>query len=102
MSAFDGQHGPMHALGNTVQLLYPVFLFNFNGNSSYHKYSEFFISFLLFSALFYAASKKLKLHFNLLEFLVYFFFYQPLAFFTLIVGIITPFLSSKYKLDWKV
>ena len=61
-----------------------------------------FISFLLFSALFYAASKKLKLHFNLLEFLIYYFFYQPFAFFTLIVGIITPFLSSKYKLDWKV
>ena len=61
-----------------------------------------FINFLLFSALFYAASKKLKLHFNFLEFLIYYFFYQPFAFFTLIVGIITPFLSSKYKLDWKV
>lgn len=63
---------------------------------------EFFVSFLIFSILFYAASKKLKLRFNLLEFLIYYFFYQPLAFFTLIVGIITPFLSSKYKLDWKV
>jgi cellulose synthase/poly-beta-1,6-N-acetylglucosamine synthase-like glycosyltransferase len=64
--------------------------------------ANFFVSFLIFSTLFYAASKKLKLHFNLLEFLIYYFFYQPLAFFTLIVGIITPFLSSKYKLDWKV
>ena len=63
---------------------------------------NFFISFLLFSALFYSASRKLKLHFNFLEFLIYYFFYQPLAFFTLIVGIITPFLSSKYKVDWKV
>lgn len=63
---------------------------------------NFFISFLLFSALFYASSRKLKLHFNFLEFLIYYFFYQPLAFFTLIVGIITPFLFSKYKLDWKV
>jgi len=63
---------------------------------------NFFLSFLIFSALFYAASKKLKLHFNFLEFLIYYFFYQPFAFFTLIVGLITPFLSSKYKLDWKV
>jgi len=63
---------------------------------------NFSISFLVFSALFYSASRKLKLHFNFLEFLIYFFFYQPFAFFTLIVGIITPFLSSKYKLDWKV
>ena len=63
---------------------------------------NFFTSFLLFSALFYSASKKLKLHFNFLEFLIYYFLYQPLAFFTLIVGIITPFLSSKYKVDWKV
>ena len=64
--------------------------------------ANLFISFLLFSALFYSASRKLKLHFNFLEFLIYYFFYQPLAFFTLIVGIITPFLSSKYKVDWKV
>jgi cellulose synthase/poly-beta-1,6-N-acetylglucosamine synthase-like glycosyltransferase len=61
-----------------------------------------FISFLLFSVLFYSASRKLKLHFNFLEFLIYYVFYQPLAFFTLIVGIITSFLSSKYKVDWKV
>jgi cellulose synthase/poly-beta-1,6-N-acetylglucosamine synthase-like glycosyltransferase len=63
---------------------------------------NFFISFFLFSALFYTASKKLKLHFNLLEFLIYYFFYQPFAFFTLILGLITPFLFSKYKLNWKV
>ncbi len=63
---------------------------------------NFFISFLLFSALFYSASRKLKLHFNFLEFLIYYFFYQPLAFFTLMVGMITPFLFSKYRLDWKV
>ena len=63
---------------------------------------NFLTSFLLFSALFYLASRKLKLHFNFLEFLMYYFFYQPFAFFTLIVGMITPFLSSKYKVDWKV
>jgi len=63
---------------------------------------NFFIGFLIFSTLFYAASKKLKLHFNLLEFLIYYVFYQPLTFFTLIVGLITPFLYSKYDLDWKI
>jgi hypothetical protein len=63
---------------------------------------NFFVSFLIFSLLFYAASKKLKLHFNILEFLIYYFFYQPLAFFMLIVGLITPFLYSNYNLDWKI
>jgi cellulose synthase/poly-beta-1,6-N-acetylglucosamine synthase-like glycosyltransferase len=63
---------------------------------------NFFISFLIFSLLFYAASKKLKIHFNVLEFLIYYFFYQPLAFFTLIVGLITPFIYSKYNLEWKI
>jgi len=63
---------------------------------------NFSISFLTFSLLFYAASKKLKLHFNILEFLIYYFFYQPLAFFTLIVSLITPFIYSKYNLEWKV
>ncbi len=63
---------------------------------------NFFISFLLFSALFYSASRKLKLHFNFLEFLIYYFFYQPLTFFTLTVSMIMPFLFSEYELDWKV
>ena len=63
---------------------------------------NFFLSFLIFSTIFYVASKKLKIHFNILEFLIYYFLYQPLAFFTLTVGLITPFLYSKYNLEWKV
>lgn len=61
-----------------------------------------FISFILFSVFFYAASKKLKLRFNLLEFLIYFLFYQPLAFLILVAGIIMAFFSGKHELDWKV
>lgn len=61
-----------------------------------------FISFLLFSTFFYAASKKLKLRFNLAEFLIYFLFYQPLAALILILGIITAFFSGRCELDWKV
>jgi biofilm PGA synthesis N-glycosyltransferase PgaC len=63
---------------------------------------NFIINFLIFSIIFYLISKKLKLYFNFLEFLIYYFFYQPLAFFTLMVGLITPFLPLKYTLDWKV
>ncbi len=63
---------------------------------------NFLISFAIFSVLYYSVSRKLRMHFNFLEFLVYYFLYQPLAFFTMIVGILTPFFSSKYKMDWKV
>jgi len=61
----------------------------------------FFINLVIFSILFYIISGSLKRHFNLPGFTVYYLFYQPLAFFTLIVGILTPFFSSKYELDWK-
>ncbi|MGB9854637.1 MAG: glycosyltransferase [Candidatus Bathyarchaeales archaeon] len=62
----------------------------------------FFLSFLMFSLLFYAASKRLKLHFNFAEFLIYFLFYQPLSSLILFIGILTAFFSGKYELDWKV
>ncbi|MEM2911683.1 MAG: glycosyltransferase family 2 protein [Candidatus Bathyarchaeia archaeon] len=61
-----------------------------------------FLSFFLFSLFFYAVSKKLKLRFNLAEFLIYFLFYQPLAALILIIGIITAFFSGRHELDWKV
>ncbi|MEM2969506.1 MAG: glycosyltransferase family 2 protein [Candidatus Bathyarchaeia archaeon] len=61
-----------------------------------------FLSFILFSALFYLASKKLKLRFNFAEFLIYFLFYQPLASLILFAGIITAVFSENHKLDWKV
>ncbi len=61
-----------------------------------------FLSFFLFSIFFYAASKKLKIRFNIAEFLIYFLFYQPLAALILILGIITAFFSERHELDWKV
>lgn len=63
---------------------------------------NFIISFLFFLFLFLFFSKKLNLDFNLFEFTIYYYLYQPFAFFVLIVGIITPFIYRKYKLDWKV
>lgn len=60
------------------------------------------ISFLLFAAIFYAASKKLKLRFKFHEFLIYFFLYQPLSTLVLAGGIIAAFLFEKHNLDWKV
>jgi hypothetical protein len=48
------------------------------------------------------ASKRLKLHFNFAEFLIYFLFYQPLSSLILFIGIITAFFSGKHELDWKV
>jgi hypothetical protein len=62
----------------------------------------FLLSFLMFSLLFYVASKRLKLHFNFAEFLVYFLFYQPLSSLILFIGIITAFFSGKHEMDWKV
>ncbi|MGB9959792.1 MAG: glycosyltransferase [Candidatus Bathyarchaeales archaeon] len=64
--------------------------------------ATFLLSFFMFSILFYAASKKLKLHFNFAEFLIYFLFYQPLSSLILFIGIITAFFSERHELDWKV
>jgi len=63
---------------------------------------NFIISFLFFLTIFFLFSKRLNLHFNLFEFIIYYYFYQPFAFFVLIVGIITPFIYKKYRLDWKI
>ncbi|MEM1539374.1 MAG: glycosyltransferase family 2 protein [Candidatus Bathyarchaeia archaeon] len=64
--------------------------------------ATFFVSFLSFSALFYLAARKLKLHFSFAEFLIYFFLYQPLASIILLACIIAAFFSANHKLEWKV
>lgn len=63
---------------------------------------NFVVSFILFLMLFFLFSKKLSLHFNFLEFMVYYFLYQPFAFFILMIGIMTPFIYKRYELDWKI
>lgn len=60
------------------------------------------ISFLPLAAVFYTASKKLRLHFRFHEFLLYFFIYQPISMLVLMGGIITAFLFENHKIDWKV
>ncbi|MEM3829809.1 MAG: glycosyltransferase family 2 protein [Conexivisphaerales archaeon] len=65
-------------------------------------FMNFIISFILFLILFFLFAKKLNFNFSVLEFTIYYYFYQPFAFFVLIIGIITPFVYKKYKLDWKI
>jgi cellulose synthase/poly-beta-1,6-N-acetylglucosamine synthase-like glycosyltransferase len=64
--------------------------------------ANFFLGFIAFSMIFYAASKKLRFRFNLAEFVVYYFFYQPISFLVLFAGIISGLLFKDHRLDWKV
>lgn len=64
--------------------------------------TNFFLGFLAFSAVFYIVSRRLGFRFNLAEFLVYYFVYQPIAALVLFVGILMAFVSQNHELDWKV
>jgi len=64
--------------------------------------TNFFLSFIMFSIIFYIASKKLGFRFSLVEFLTYYFFYQPISFIVLFFGIITGILFKNHKIDWKL
>ena len=64
--------------------------------------TNLFLGFIVFSMIFYAASKKLRFRFNLAEFVVYYFFYQPISFLVLLAGIISGLLFKNHRLDWKV
>jgi cellulose synthase/poly-beta-1,6-N-acetylglucosamine synthase-like glycosyltransferase len=63
---------------------------------------NFLLGFVAFSIIFYAASKKLKLRFSLAEFVVYYFFYQPISFLVLLAGIISGIFFKNHRLDWKL
>ncbi|MEM3783487.1 MAG: glycosyltransferase family 2 protein [Candidatus Bathyarchaeia archaeon] len=64
--------------------------------------ANFFLGFIAFAAIFYTVSKRLNFRFNIAEFLIYYFVYQPMSALVLLVGILRAFLSSNHKLDWKV
>jgi cellulose synthase/poly-beta-1,6-N-acetylglucosamine synthase-like glycosyltransferase len=64
--------------------------------------TNFLLGFVAFSIIFYAASKKLRFRFSLAEFVVYYFFYQPISFLVLLVGIISGLFFKNHRLDWKV
>ncbi|MGB9684281.1 MAG: glycosyltransferase [Candidatus Bathyarchaeales archaeon] len=64
--------------------------------------TNFFLGFIAFAAIFYTVSKRLNFRFNIAEFLIYYFVYQPVSALVLLFGIIRAFLSSNHKLDWKV
>lgn len=64
--------------------------------------TNFFLGFIAFAAIFYTVSKRLNFRFNIAEFLIYYFIYQPVSALVLLSGIIWAFLSSDHKLDWKV
>lgn len=63
---------------------------------------NFFLGFLAFSAVFYVVSKRFGFRFNIAEFLVYYFVYQPIAALVLFIGILRAFISKNHELDWKV
>lgn len=64
--------------------------------------TNFFLGFLTFAVVFYLVSRKFGFHFNIAEFLIYYFLYQPIAALVLFTGILRAFISQNYKLDWKV
>lgn len=64
--------------------------------------TNFFLGFIAFSIVFYAVSKRFGFHFNIAEFMVYYFVYQPIAVMVLFVGILRAFISQNHELDWKV
>jgi cellulose synthase/poly-beta-1,6-N-acetylglucosamine synthase-like glycosyltransferase len=64
--------------------------------------TNFLFGFIIFSIIFYIAAKKLKFQFNIAEFIMYYFFYQPLSFIVLLAGIIAGILFKNHKIDWKL
>ncbi|MEM3579370.1 MAG: glycosyltransferase family 2 protein [Candidatus Bathyarchaeia archaeon] len=63
---------------------------------------NFFLGFLAFAVVFFIVSRKLGFHFNVAEFLAYYFVYQPISALVLFIGILRAFASQNHKLDWKV
>ena len=64
--------------------------------------TNFFLGFSAFTGIFYTVSRKLGFHFNIAEFLIYYFLYQPIAALVLFTGIVRAFIHQNYELDWKV
>ncbi|MEM3566433.1 MAG: glycosyltransferase family 2 protein [Candidatus Bathyarchaeia archaeon] len=64
--------------------------------------TNFFLGFILFSMVFYLAARKLKFQFSIVEFVTYYFFYQPISFIVLLAGIIVGILFKNHKIDWKL
>ncbi|MEM0007987.1 MAG: glycosyltransferase family 2 protein [Candidatus Bathyarchaeia archaeon] len=64
--------------------------------------TNFFLGFIMFSTIFYIASKKLGFQFSIAEFMTYYFFYQPLSFIVLFAGIIAGIFFKDHKIDWKL
>ncbi|MBS7636477.1 hypothetical protein KEJ37_03930, partial [Candidatus Bathyarchaeota archaeon] len=64
--------------------------------------TNFFLGFIMFSIIFYTASRKLKFRFSFAEFIAYYFFYQPISFLVLFAGIIAGIFFKDHKIDWKL
>ncbi|MEM1551540.1 MAG: glycosyltransferase family 2 protein [Candidatus Bathyarchaeia archaeon] len=69
---------------------------------SFTALTNFFLGFIMFSTIFYIASKKLGFQFSIAEFITYYFFYQPLSFIVLFAGIIAGIFFKDHKIDWKL
>ncbi|MEM3565728.1 MAG: glycosyltransferase family 2 protein [Candidatus Bathyarchaeia archaeon] len=64
--------------------------------------TNFFLGFIMFSIIFYIASRKLRFRFSLVEFITFYFFYQPISFTVLFAGILAGIFFKKHKIDWKL
>jgi cellulose synthase/poly-beta-1,6-N-acetylglucosamine synthase-like glycosyltransferase len=64
--------------------------------------TNFVLGFAVFSIVFYLVSRRLGFRFNIAEFMVYYFIYQPIATLVLFAGILKAFMFQDHKLDWKV
>jgi len=64
--------------------------------------TNFVLGFAAFSIVFYLVSRRLGFRFNIAEFMVYYFVYQPIATLVLFAGILKALIFQNHKLDWKV
>ncbi len=82
---------------------FPILLFTILGINLFKSLFVSFISFLSFSVLFFALSKKLDFKFRLHEFFVYYFFYSLLTLLTMTAGLINVFIFKRESVsDWKI
>lgn len=86
-----------------VSILIPFIFFTSTGVLLIKNIILSFMSFGIFSILFYFIAKKLHYEFNPLEFAIYFFFYCSIWLLIVTVSFIRVLVFSKYSLaDWKV
>ncbi|WFO74635.1 glycosyltransferase family 2 protein [Desulfurococcaceae archaeon MEX13E-LK6-19] len=88
-------------------IIFPLLLLTTLGIGFMKNLAILLISFLAFTLIFMALSKKLDFNFKTYEFLAYYFVYSPLVLFTIIVALIKVFILRNKEIinkldDWKI